>query len=112
MTSRVISVVARDMSGVSAEVVRRKLILLVQYLNYLLIVVLLRVVVIVEREDPTLAPWFKRVGLPPVAGVSFQIEDGVLKRLHAESEFATVQTTHAVPESLRQLMLSYAHESD
>ncbi|GFN80569.1 reverse transcriptase [Plakobranchus ocellatus] len=65
-----------------------------------------------QREDPSLAPWFKRVGLPPVAGVSFRIEDGVLKRLHAKSEFATVQTTIAVPESLRQLVLSYAHESD
>ncbi|GFO26334.1 Pol polyprotein [Plakobranchus ocellatus] len=67
---------------------------------------------LLQREDPSLAPWFKRVGLSPVAGVSFQIEDGVLKRLHAKSEFATVQTTIAVPESLRQLVLSYAHESD
>ncbi|GFO13476.1 reverse transcriptase [Plakobranchus ocellatus] len=65
-----------------------------------------------QREDPSLAPWFKRVDLPPVAGVSFRIEDGVLERLHAKSEFATVQTTIAVPESLRQLGLSYAHESD
>ncbi|GFN74707.1 scan domain-containing protein 3 [Plakobranchus ocellatus] len=65
-----------------------------------------------QREDPSLAPWFKRVDLPLVAGVSFRIEDGVLKRLHAKSEFATVQTTIAVPESLRQLVLSYAHESD
>ncbi|GFN78998.1 gypsy retrotransposon integrase 1 [Plakobranchus ocellatus] len=65
-----------------------------------------------QREDPSLAPWFKLVGLPPVTDVSFQIEDGVLKRLHAKSEFATVQTTIAVPESLRQLVLSYAHESD
>ncbi|GFO28340.1 hypothetical protein PoB_005484500 [Plakobranchus ocellatus] len=48
MTSHVISVVAMDMCGVSAQVVQRKLILLVQYLNYLLIVVLLRVVVVVE----------------------------------------------------------------
>ncbi|GFO24773.1 Pol polyprotein [Plakobranchus ocellatus] len=47
-----------------------------------------------------------------VAGVSFQVEDGVLNRLHAKSKFATVQTTIAVPESLRQLVLSYAHESD
>ncbi|GFO48471.1 hypothetical protein PoB_007497600, partial [Plakobranchus ocellatus] len=45
MTSHVISVVARDMCGVSAQVVQRKLILLVQYLNCLLIVVLLRVVI-------------------------------------------------------------------
>ncbi|GFO40231.1 hypothetical protein PoB_006673600 [Plakobranchus ocellatus] len=65
-----------------------------------------------QREDPSLAPWCKRVDLPPVAGVSFRIEDGVLKRLHAKSEFATVQTTIAVPESLRQIVLSYAHESD
>ncbi|GFO36289.1 gypsy retrotransposon integrase 1 [Plakobranchus ocellatus] len=65
-----------------------------------------------QREDPSLAPWFKRVDLPPVAGVSFRNEDGVLKRLNAKSEFATVQTTIAVPESLRQLVLSYAHESD
>ncbi|GFO24333.1 hypothetical protein PoB_005083800 [Plakobranchus ocellatus] len=65
-----------------------------------------------QREDPSLAPWFQSVGLPTVAGVPFQIKDGVLKRLHAKSEFATVQTTIAVPESLRQLVLSYAHESD
>ncbi|GFN82062.1 Pol polyprotein [Plakobranchus ocellatus] len=65
-----------------------------------------------QREDPSLTPWFKRVGSPPVARVSFRIEDGVLKRLHAKSEFATVQTTIAVPESLRQVVLSYAHESD
>ncbi|GFO03173.1 Pol polyprotein [Plakobranchus ocellatus] len=50
VTSHVISVVARDMCGVSAQVVQRKLILLVLYLNYLLIVVLLRVVVIVECQ--------------------------------------------------------------
>ncbi|GFO30063.1 gypsy retrotransposon integrase-like protein 1 [Plakobranchus ocellatus] len=65
-----------------------------------------------QREDPSLTPWFKRVGLPPVAGVSFRIEDGVLKRLHSRSQFSTVQTTIAVPESLRQVVLSYAHESD
>ncbi|GFO31911.1 hypothetical protein PoB_005841600 [Plakobranchus ocellatus] len=46
-----------------------------------------------QREDPSLAPWFKRVDLPPVAGVSFRIEDGLIRRLHAKSEFATVQTT-------------------
>ncbi|GFO45778.1 gypsy retrotransposon integrase-like protein 1 [Plakobranchus ocellatus] len=67
-----------------------------------------------QREDPSLTPCFKRVGLPPVAGVSFRIEDGVLKRLHSKSQFSTVQTTIAVPESLRQVvgLLSYAHESD
>ncbi|GFO43712.1 hypothetical protein PoB_007021700 [Plakobranchus ocellatus] len=65
-----------------------------------------------QREDSSLVPWFKQVGLPPFAGVSFQIEDGVLKRLHAKSGFATVHTTIAVLESLRQLVLSYAHESD
>ncbi|GFO06265.1 gypsy retrotransposon integrase 1 [Plakobranchus ocellatus] len=65
-----------------------------------------------QREDPSLGPWFKCVDLRPVAGVLFRIEDGVLKRLHAKSEFATVQTTIAVPESLRHLVLSYAHESD
>ncbi|GFO30154.1 hypothetical protein PoB_005665900 [Plakobranchus ocellatus] len=48
MTSYVISVMARDICGVSAQVVQRKLIRLVRYLSYLLIVVLLRVVVIVE----------------------------------------------------------------
>ncbi|GFO14355.1 gypsy retrotransposon integrase-like protein 1 [Plakobranchus ocellatus] len=52
------------------------------------------------------------VGLPPVAGVSFRIEDGILKRLHTKSEFSSVQTTIAVPESRRQVVLSYAHESD
>ncbi|GFN98844.1 reverse transcriptase [Plakobranchus ocellatus] len=64
-----------------------------------------------QREDPTLKPWFQRVGLPPVAGVSLCIEDGILKRLHTKSKFSSVQTTVAVPKSLRQVVLSYAHES-
>ncbi|GFO45957.1 reverse transcriptase [Plakobranchus ocellatus] len=64
-----------------------------------------------QRDDPSLKPWFQLVGLPPVAGVSFRIEDGVLKRLYAKSQFSSVQTTIAVPESLRQVVLSYAHES-
>ncbi|GFO46941.1 retrotransposable element tf2 protein type 1 [Plakobranchus ocellatus] len=64
-----------------------------------------------QREDPTLKPWFQRVGVPPVAGVSFRIEDGILKRLHTKSKFSSVQTTVAVPKSLRQVVLSYAHES-
>ncbi|GFN91633.1 reverse transcriptase [Plakobranchus ocellatus] len=65
-----------------------------------------------QREDASIKLWFQRVGLPPVAGVSFRIEDRILKRLHAKSEFSSVQTTIAVPESLRQVVLSYAHESD
>ncbi|GFN79145.1 gypsy retrotransposon integrase 1 [Plakobranchus ocellatus] len=67
---------------------------------------------VVLSEDPSLKPWFERVGLQPVAGASFRIEDGILKRLHAKLEFSSVQTTIAVPESLRQVVLSYAHESD
>ncbi|GFN90306.1 reverse transcriptase [Plakobranchus ocellatus] len=59
-----------------------------------------------QRDDPTLKPWFQRVGLPSVDGVSFRIEDGILKRLHT-----SVQYTVAVPKSLRQAVLSYAHES-
>ncbi|GFN78793.1 gypsy retrotransposon integrase-like protein 1 [Plakobranchus ocellatus] len=54
----------------------------------------------------------QRVGLPPVAGVSFRIEDDILKGLHTKSKFSSVQTTVAVPKSLRQIVLSYAHESD
>ncbi|GFN88263.1 reverse transcriptase [Plakobranchus ocellatus] len=65
-----------------------------------------------QREDPTLKPWFQRVGLPPVAGVSFRIEDDILKRLHTKSKFSSVQTTVAVPKSRRHVVLSYAHESD
>ncbi|GFO03057.1 reverse transcriptase [Plakobranchus ocellatus] len=65
-----------------------------------------------QREDPSLKPWFQRVGLPPVAGVSFRIENDILKRLHTRSKFSSVQTTVAVPKSLRQIVLSYAHESD
>ncbi|GFO46077.1 reverse transcriptase [Plakobranchus ocellatus] len=64
-----------------------------------------------QSDDPTLKPWFQRVGLPPVAGVSFCIEDDILKRLHTKSKFSSVQTTVAVPKSLRQVVLSYAHES-
>ncbi|GFO32859.1 Pol polyprotein [Plakobranchus ocellatus] len=65
-----------------------------------------------QREDPSLKPWFQHVCLPPVSGVSFRIEDGVLKRLYAKSKFSSVQTSIAVPESLRQVVLSYTHESD
>ncbi|GFO13149.1 Zinc finger protein [Plakobranchus ocellatus] len=65
-----------------------------------------------QRDDPTLKPWFQRVGLPPVAGVSFRIEDDILKRLHTKSKFSSVQTSVAVPKSLRQIVLSCAHESD
>ncbi|GFO31661.1 gypsy retrotransposon integrase-like protein 1 [Plakobranchus ocellatus] len=65
-----------------------------------------------QREDPSLKPWFQRVGLPPVAGVSFRIEDGILERLPTKSKCSSVQTTVAVPKSLRQVVLSYAHESD
>ncbi|GFO04930.1 reverse transcriptase [Plakobranchus ocellatus] len=64
-----------------------------------------------QSEDLSLKPWFQRVRLPPVAGVSFRIEDGILKRLHTKSKFSSVQTTVAVPKSLRQVVLSYAHES-
>ncbi|GFO49875.1 scan domain-containing protein 3 [Plakobranchus ocellatus] len=64
-----------------------------------------------QRDDPTLKPWFQRVGLPPVADVSFRIEDGILKRLHTKSKFSSDQTTVAVPKPLRQVVLSYAHES-
>ncbi|GFN88260.1 gypsy retrotransposon integrase 1 [Plakobranchus ocellatus] len=144
ITSHTISMVAMDMCGVSAQVVQRKLILLVRFISCIpgFINCLRRYsgpgiepsvnnessssdtpthfdvlapfsdLSVRQWEDPSLAPWFKRIGLPPVAGVSFQIEDGVPKRLHAKSEFARVQTTIAVPESLRQLMLSYVHESD
>ncbi|GFO16127.1 retrovirus-related pol polyprotein from transposon opus [Plakobranchus ocellatus] len=65
-----------------------------------------------QREDPSLKSWFERVGLPPVAGISFRIEDGILKRLYAKSKFSKVQTTIAVPDSLRQVVLSYTLESD
>ncbi|GFO32953.1 gypsy retrotransposon integrase-like protein 1 [Plakobranchus ocellatus] len=65
-----------------------------------------------QREDSSLKLWFQLVGLPSVAGISFRIEDGILKRLPTKSKFSSVQTTIAVPESLRQIVLSYAHESD
>ncbi|GFO16616.1 retrovirus-related pol polyprotein from transposon 17.6 [Plakobranchus ocellatus] len=48
---------------------------------------------------------------PRVAGISFRIEDGILRRLYAKSKLSSVQTNIAVPESLRQIVLSYAHES-
>ncbi|GFN93920.1 protein saal1-like [Plakobranchus ocellatus] len=64
-----------------------------------------------QRDDPTLKPWFLRVGLPPVSGVSFRIEDGILKRLHTKSKFSSVQTTVAVPKSLRQVVLSHSHDT-
>ncbi|GFO06276.1 Ty3/gypsy family of RNAse hi in long-term repeat domain-containing protein [Plakobranchus ocellatus] len=39
-----------------------------------------------QRDDPTLRPWFQRVGLPPVAGVSFRIEDEPTACVSAISE--------------------------
>ncbi|GFR95727.1 reverse transcriptase [Elysia marginata] len=33
-----------------------------------------------QKEDPTLKPWFERLGKPPVHGVSFVLSDGLLFR--------------------------------
>ncbi|GFS14425.1 Gypsy retrotransposon integrase-like protein 1 [Elysia marginata] len=64
-----------------------------------------------QKNDPSLAPWFKRVGSNPVSGVSFILEDGILKRKYSKSKLSGIHSTLVVPESLRDLVLSYAYDS-
>ncbi|GFN92303.1 reverse transcriptase [Plakobranchus ocellatus] len=62
-----------------------------------------------QKVGPTLKDWFNKVGAPPVGGVHFTITKGKLTRHYQRAGSDTINTTIAVPESLRQLVLQYAH---
>ncbi|GFS08340.1 reverse transcriptase [Elysia marginata] len=64
-----------------------------------------------QKVDPTLKEWFNKVGAPPVRGVYFTITDGKLLRHYQRTDSDIINTTLAVPESLGQLMLMYAHDT-
>ncbi|GFN79599.1 Pol polyprotein [Plakobranchus ocellatus] len=92
MTSYFFSAMERDIFAVRA--VRERLILPIRHQNCRLIVVLPGLVLILEL-------------LVCLSVLRMDFLNGFTL-----SEFATIQTTIAVPESLRQIVLSYAHESD
>ncbi|GFO08993.1 hypothetical protein PoB_003549800 [Plakobranchus ocellatus] len=58
-----------------------------------------------QKVDPTLKDWFNRVGAPPVGGVYFTITEGKLLRHYQRAGSDIINTTMAVPESLRHLVL-------
>ncbi|GFN96612.1 gypsy retrotransposon integrase-like protein 1 [Plakobranchus ocellatus] len=64
-----------------------------------------------EKVDPTLKDWFNRVGAPPVGGVYFTITEGKLLRHYQRAGSDIINTTIAVPESLRHLVLQCAHDN-
>ncbi|GFN78694.1 gypsy retrotransposon integrase-like protein 1 [Plakobranchus ocellatus] len=61
-----------------------------------------------QKVDPTLKDWFNRVGAPPVGGVYFTITEG---KLYQRAGSDIINTTIAVPESLRHLVLQCAHDN-
>ncbi|GFN94672.1 gypsy retrotransposon integrase-like protein 1 [Plakobranchus ocellatus] len=64
-----------------------------------------------QKVDPTLKDWFNRVGAPPVGGVYFTITEGKLLRHYQRAGSDIINTTIAVPESLRHLVLQCAHDN-
>ncbi|GFN86512.1 gypsy retrotransposon integrase-like protein 1 [Plakobranchus ocellatus] len=64
-----------------------------------------------QKVDPTLKDWFNRVGAPPVEGVYFTITEGKLLRHYQRAGSDIINTTMAVPESLRHLVLQCAHDN-
>ncbi|GFS08421.1 Gypsy retrotransposon integrase-like protein 1, partial [Elysia marginata] len=62
-----------------------------------------------QKKDPTLELWFTKVGAGPVDGVSFVIADNLLYRDFVKDD--VTYRTLAVPQSLRDQVLSYAHEA-
>ncbi|GFN84562.1 reverse transcriptase [Plakobranchus ocellatus] len=62
-----------------------------------------------QKVDPTLKDWFNRVGAPPVGGVYFTITEGKLLRHYQRAGSDIINTTRAVPESLRHLVLQYEY---
>ncbi|GFO10349.1 hypothetical protein PoB_003685400, partial [Plakobranchus ocellatus] len=59
-----------------------------------------------QKVNPTLKDWFNRVGAPPVGGVYFTITEGKLLRHYQRAGSDIINTTMAVPESLRHIVLS------
>ncbi|GFN80210.1 gypsy retrotransposon integrase-like protein 1 [Plakobranchus ocellatus] len=64
-----------------------------------------------QKVDPTLKDWFNRVGVPPVGEVYFTITEGRLLRHYQRAGSDIINTTIAVPESLRHLVLQCAHDN-
>ncbi|GFS00054.1 hypothetical protein ElyMa_006388600 [Elysia marginata] len=64
-----------------------------------------------QKEDPTLKPWFERLGKPPVHSVSFVLSDGLLFREFYRQKSGLYDRTLVVPASLRNQVLSSAHDS-
>ncbi|GFN87466.1 Pol polyprotein [Plakobranchus ocellatus] len=64
-----------------------------------------------QKVDPILKDWFNKVNAPPVGGVYFAITKSKLLRHYQRAGSDTINTTIAVPESLRQLVLQYAHDN-
>ncbi|GFN80936.1 gypsy retrotransposon integrase-like protein 1 [Plakobranchus ocellatus] len=64
-----------------------------------------------QKVDPTLKDWFNKVGAPPVGGVYFTITEGKLLRHYQRAGSDIINTTMAVPESLRHLVLQCAHDN-
>ncbi|GFS06933.1 Gypsy retrotransposon integrase-like protein 1, partial [Elysia marginata] len=64
-----------------------------------------------QKEDPTLKPWFERLGKPAVHGVSFVLSDGLLFRKFYRQKSGLYDRTLVVPASLRNQVLSSAHDS-
>ncbi|GFO49822.1 reverse transcriptase [Plakobranchus ocellatus] len=64
-----------------------------------------------QKVDPTLKDWFNRVDAPPVGGVYFTITEGKLLRHYQRAGSDIINTTIAVPESLRHLVLQCAHDN-
>ncbi|GFO46647.1 gypsy retrotransposon integrase-like protein 1 [Plakobranchus ocellatus] len=64
-----------------------------------------------QKVDPTLKDWFNRVGAPPVDGVYYTIIEDKLLRHYQRAGSDIINTTIAVPESLRHLVLQCAHDN-
>ena len=62
-----------------------------------------------QKEDPTLKAWFDKVGKDCKDGISYEIVEDLLHR-ELSRDGITVSTL-AVPQTLRDQVLSYAHEA-
>ncbi|GFN96126.1 hypothetical protein PoB_002263200 [Plakobranchus ocellatus] len=62
-----------------------------------------------QANDSSLQSWFSAVGRPPVRGVSFVVENGILFREFRSPSF--YKKTLVVPLSWRREVLSAAHDS-
>ena len=62
-----------------------------------------------QKEDPTLKAWFDKVGKDCKDGISYVIVDDLLHREFSRDGITV--STLAVPQTLRDQVLSYAHEA-